>query len=262
MSHLAFLASLAIVAEPTPSIQVPKPPVVAPPAPAPGAVLTLSGDSLYVAQSKAEFVVRDHPKGLVRIVYEKGPLRVRARFADGVGVIESRTYDGPYIALVEAVGKGRVEMDFIPLNLKGEADIVMSTVDVDAGQGPQPPPKPDPPKPDPPKPDPKPVEGKRWVLVIEETADPVWQLQRGALVTNKALHDRIRERGHDWKLVDKDVKDSNGNVPADLAAYLRRVAGKKLPWVFVVDVAGTVLVDETYPGSPAKLLDSLKKAGG
>jgi hypothetical protein len=144
VSYLAVLLVGAVFSASPADIQLPQPPVVPPPAPEPGAVLTLGADQLYVAQSDAEFVVRDHPKGVVKVTLEKGPLRVRGRFAGGTGV-ETRSFDQPYVAFVEATGKGRVEVDFIPVGLKAEKDIRSAVLDVDGNAAPRPPP--DPPKP-------------------------------------------------------------------------------------------------------------------
>jgi hypothetical protein len=143
--HVASLVLVAWACASPADIQLPQPPVVPTPAPEPGAVLTLGADQLYVAQSDAEFVVRDHPKGVVKVTLEKGPIRIRGKFAGGTGV-ETRSFDQPYVAFAEAVGKGRVELDFLPIGLKAEKDIRSAVLDVDGNTVPVPKP-PDPPKP-------------------------------------------------------------------------------------------------------------------
>ena len=208
-------------------------PVAPAPAPAPGGVLQLTGDSLLVVQFKDERVLRPHPAKLVKVTKEQGPIRIRARFADGSGV-ETRTYAGPCVFIVEAAGKGRVEFDAIPLGLKGEADIVTATVDVDSGMAPQPPP-------DDGKVDPKPKQAVAWVVVVEETS------QRTA-DTAKVLGDLAywqsllkRTPAVEWRFYDKDSADAklrNFDVfgaeiglPAVLflAADGKKIGGFKLP---------------------------------
>lgn len=268
VSHLALFVGLAIAAPdpiPQPSpVVLPTPPVVPvpmPPSPPPGAVMVLGPNQLYVAQSKVEFVVRDHPKKLIKTTYEKGPIVIRAKFVDGPDTAITRTYDAAYVALVESAGNGRVELDFIPYGFKAESEIATARLDASISNDPVPvPPKPVPPDPVPVPP--VPTEGKRWLLVIEETSDANWQARRGILVTDVPLHDRIKEKGHDWKLVDKDIKDTSGKTPLDLKPYIDRSAGKPLPWVFIVDGNGKVWSDEAYPGTPAKLLEKLKGVGG
>jgi hypothetical protein len=187
-------------------------PVTPAPAPAPGGVLQLTGDSLLVVQFQDERVLRPHPAKLVKVTKEQGPIRIRARFADGSGV-ETRTYAGPCVFIVEAAGKGRVEFDAIPLGagLKTEADIVTATVDVDSGTAPQPPPKPIDPKVDPVAP--IPVAGLR-VLVVYESADlPKYTPQTNGIIFGAKVREWLNAncvvgpdgKNKEWRMWDRDV---------------------------------------------------------
>lgn len=251
-----LLAAVAVASSPAePPIRVPSGPVVPvpmPPRPGPDAPLRLAADQLLVIEADIPVIVLASPAGLVSVGEEAGPVRVRGRFVDGVGT-ETRTYKGKQVFTVEAVKTGRVELLVVPLGLKSAADVVRRTVDVDAGTGPQPPPKPEP--------QPGPVaEGKRYILLVEETADA--NASRGKLFTDATLFQRIKDRGHIWRAADKDVRDAAGNVPADLKPYLDRAAGKKLPQVFIVAPDGTVLIQAECPADAATLLELLKRAGG
>lgn len=120
----------------------PAPPLPAPAPAPPGTVLNLTSDVLYIVNSKTDAVLRAHPAGLVKVTKEAGPLRIRGKFVDGTGGVETRTYAGPCVFTVEALPNqtGRVELDLIPVGFKDEKEILTAPVDVNSGQAPQPPP--------------------------------------------------------------------------------------------------------------------------
>lgn len=123
------------------------------PVPVPGAVPLLTADTLYVIPADESFLLFDSPRGLVKITRETGPIRIRGKFLDGDGKVETRTYNQKNLAIVEATGaKGRVELIAVPAGLNDEAGA--SRMLLDLNQAPQPPPVDpvDPVKPDPIKP--------------------------------------------------------------------------------------------------------------
>lgn len=147
------------------------------PKPLPGAVAKLTGEMLYVVPSDSPFLLFASPMDRVTITREAGPLRIRGRFLDGTGKVETRNYSAKHIAIIEAAGTGRVELIAVPGGAVDEKEAVRIAIDVEAGQGPQPPPKPDPipePKPKPPPIDPKPkpepnadlVDGPVWLVTV------------------------------------------------------------------------------------------------
>jgi hypothetical protein len=145
-------------------------PVPMPPAPSPGGVVALSGDALFVVDSDAPVIVLASPKGLVTVTEEAGPIRIRGRFADGLGKVESRVYKGKQVVTVEAAGTGRCEILVVPVGATKETDVIRRLLDVDSGTGPIPPPTP--PKPEPkPEPDPTPKASKVTVVICEVTAE-------------------------------------------------------------------------------------------
>lgn len=227
-------------------ISLPKPAVVPQPLPVPGAVVKLAADQLYVVDCKVECVVRDHPKGLVRVAKKKGPRDFSAKFVDGTGGLEDRTYDGPFLYVVQAVGTGRVELDVIPVGFKSEAEIVTATVDVSAGQGPQPPPVP--PKPDP-TPDPAKVDSV-WVIVVEDAAGP------RTVETAKALNDpfwqTLRPK-NDWRhyLNTSKVAVDNG--------YTKVAEKTGFPAVLVMDANGGGLLKSFKLTTAAAVSDAVKE---
>ncbi len=167
LSLLLAAASLLGAAEPP--IRIPTSPVVpspmpAPaPQPAPGDVVRLTADLLYVIDSDVDLLILSSPAGVVNVVEEEGPVKVRGRFVDAPGKVETRTFKGKSVHTVEVLKSGRVELLIIPVGAKAPVlpnDIIRRTLDVEAGEGPIPPPKPDP------KPDPDPVKKVARVTVV------------------------------------------------------------------------------------------------
>jgi hypothetical protein len=108
----------------------------------------LTGENLWVAESAKPFFVIPGVLDVVKIFKADGPLTIAGRFVDGTGEFELRQYKGPYVVIVQAAGKGKVDL-LTFLEGGKEADVVRKTVEVDSGKGPQPPPDP----PTPPTPD-------------------------------------------------------------------------------------------------------------
>ncbi len=117
-------------------------------APNPSPIGTLTADRLYVIDSDVPLIVLASPEGLVLVSEEPGPLRIRGKFIDGNGKTETRNYKGKAVFSIEAVSSGRVELLIVPVGSTKAADVIRKTIDVDAGDGPRPPPDPiDPPAP-------------------------------------------------------------------------------------------------------------------
>jgi hypothetical protein len=141
------------------------------------------------------------------------------------------------------------------------AETARATVVIEAASPPPPPPPPGPTPPPPPPPPPTPVVVKTlWILVVEETAEA--SANRGEFFANRELIDRIRAKGHRYRVADKDVKDKDGRQPADLAPWLKRAAGKSLPQLFLISQDGDILFEGPLPKTPAELVALMVKVGG
>ena len=253
-------------AEPARSIRLPAAPVLPqpmPPAPDPGAVVRLAGDSLYVIDAKVDCVVRAHPAGLVKVQKKKGPRDISAKFVDGTGLVEDRTYDGPFVFVVTAAGTGRVELDVIPIGLKSEADIVTAVIDVDAGEGPRPPPKPDdPPKPKPDEPPPKPATTFQ-VLLVFESGDTLTAAQSGVLYgaeVEKYLTARCTGGKAGWGRRDKDADLAGDTTP--LKGLWSAVKPKVTSTPALAIAVDDKVTLEPLPATPAAAVELLKKYAG
>lgn len=225
------------------------------------AVSKLSGDQFYIVDSDVPVMVIASPEGVVSITEDSGPLKLKGKFADGKGGIETRTYAGKYIFTVEAVMTGKVEIIVIKQGSGETKSTIHSrrTLDVTAGEGPRPPPDP---TPDPkPTPTPAPYTGKFSMVVIEET--DVAANNRGQFFADKELRDYLATKlvGKP-RIADKDVVDASGQPPKDLAPYLNHAKGKGLPQLYLIAPDGTVLYEGDLPKTPAELIATVKKVGG
>lgn len=120
---------------------------------------------------------------------------------------------------------------------------------------PAPPPPPVPPTP------PAPVgPTKLFVVVVEETAQLA--ANRGQMFGDPSLTALMKAKGHQWRIVDKDVAGADGQPPADVKGYLARAAGKTYPQVFLVTPDGRLMYQGDLPASAAQMQALLMKAGG
>jgi len=142
-----------------------------------------------------------------------------------------------------------------------EVSEIAETVVVVGNPPPVPDPKPDDGKTDP-IPEPKPVEpAKLVVVVVDETADRATAL-RGRLLFDPTLAARFTEKGHVWRVIDKDVVGSDGQPPADVKRFLKLAGEKPYPSYFLVDPTGKVRGSGSVPAKASDFLDLVKKAGG
>lgn len=189
---------------------------------------TLTPDINYVIESDDDGVVLARPMGLVRVTKETGPLRIRGRFIDSPpgSRTETRTYKGPNIFIVDAIGTGTVDLSFIPFGFKSETDIVSRVVPVDMGNAPKPPPDNDPdPKPLPPEPTPK--AELLWIIVVEETGErtPVTI----AVLTDTGYWNKVKAQGHRVVFYDRDQQEAKNY------GYVKRAQTVGLPAVIFYD---------------------------
>ena len=206
LTHVFLAVALAslpplVASDPTPRpIRIPTAPVVPAPMPVPGAPLDLTGDWVYPVDSDVDFLLFAVPEGLVKVTKDNGPLRYRGTFVGGTGQSETKTFAGKYLAFVEAVGKGDVEIIIVPVGAKGEGECLRQKLRVNGGLAPQPPPNPNP------QPRPAPVSKAAWVVVVEETSQRTPQI--AAVLGDLNYWKTLPGRGLSWRLYDADSPDA------------------------------------------------------
>lgn len=263
---LLLVATSAFAADP---IRVPAAPVIPQPMPAPtpgpDAAIRLAGEHLYVIDSDVPVIVLASPRGLVSVSEEAGPVKIRGRFVDGLGKVETRTFKGKSVITIEAVGTGRVELLVVPQGATKEADVIRRTIDVDSGTAPIPPPKPDP-KPDPkpnPKPDPPAPGAKVFGVVIMDrlNADPA----QAAAVGSKVFRDYLAANGHELEII--DTATDAGKRRAETEYKFLAARGVTPPAFVILDATdgarkGQVLLAVKLPATDTGLVDAIKSVTG
>lgn len=171
-------------------------------------VSDLSEETWLVIESSEKITVTSSPLGHVSIQPEEGPVKVRGKFADGTGKIETRVFSSKYLYFINAIKQGKIEiLVFQPKQVVEEEDIPRYTLNV-MGVMPNPPPDP---KPDPgPKPDPAP-EPHSGKLLIEIVEDVMNRTPETAIVMNAMSEwNSLREKGHEWRAYHKETGEPNG----------------------------------------------------
>lgn len=247
---LAFVSLLGAADGPIRLPVSPPVPQPLPPAPNPDPISALAADQLYIVDSDTPLIVLASPKGLVSVSEEAGPLKIRGRFVDGTGKVETKTYRGKHIFTIEALGSGRVELLIVPVGAAKEADVIRRVIDVSAGEGPIPPPKP---KPDP-KPDPKPVDpapipeaGLRVMIVYESQDLPKMPPAQSAIIYGAKVREYLNAncvvgpdgKTREYRFWDADV-DASGESKLWQGAF-KRSKTKIAEWEPIKDADGKVI---------------------
>jgi len=102
---------------------------------------TLAEDQWYIIQSDSPLIVLSSPSGIVSVVGEVGPIRLRGKFAGGTGAVETRVFEMQHVYSISAVKPGTVELIVVPVGVDAESSILRRSLVV-SGAGPLPPPKP------------------------------------------------------------------------------------------------------------------------
>lgn len=197
------------------------PPVVVDP------VTRLNGDEIYVVDSDTPCIVLVSPAGVVAVSEESGPIRIRGKFVGGTGQVESKTFRGKQVFLIEGgILPGKVEVLVIPQGATKATDIIRRTLSVNEGKGPRPPPVPDTPA--------DVVKASKVAAVIvydRLNADP----EIAAAVTDGKFRDFLSAGKHTLEVIDSGAPV--GKVRAALFDPFRKSAGLEegKPYIVLMD---------------------------
>jgi len=241
-------------------------PVVPKPKPhrTPKFVSELSEETWLVIESPEKIVVTSSPLGHVGIQPEEGPVKVRGKFADGTGGIETRTFSSKYLYFINAVKKGKIEiLVFQPGVHVEEKDIPRYTIDV-MGVDPIPPPDPDPPGPKPPDPTPDVVKSFR-VIFVKESGQTL-SSQQVAITSAKEIREYLTRKTTPegglagWRVY--DPQQTTANEQSTMKALWDTVKPQinAVPCV-VIEVNGHATITP-FPETVVETLILLKKHGG
>ena len=237
----------------------------------PTPVDTLNADEWLVVERSVKIFVRSFPEGMINVEETSGPIRVRGKFADGNGKIETREYRSPYIYFLTAAQSGRVGVDLVPAGLAAETDIARHVLTVSDGTKPNPPPppapgpEPVPPGPEPqPEPPPQPVKSFRVIFVKESGSTlPVAQSSiPGAREIRDYLNVRTTQAGGSSGWREYDPQQITINEQLSMVALWQAVKPKLLSApCLVIEVNGKATV-MPFPANVAECVATLKKYGG
>lgn len=272
MRHvLCFLTSVMLAVPPAeppptlspairfPDISVPPPPT---PKPDPAVGIVLNADEQYVFDADIETMVASYPAGLLSIVTEAGPMKVKAKFAGGTGKMQTKVFAGKYVTTVEAIGAGPVTLVVVPVGAKSKSEWIEKSILANVGPRPPPTPAPAPTPVDPTTPWKTPTDGLR-VLVIEEAGDrpklPATQLN---ILFSKTFRDYLNTvtplsadgMQHEWYIIDKDQDLSA--IPKYWADGLALAKGTT-PWIVISN--GKTGTSEKLPLTTEATLALVKK---
>lgn len=236
-----LILSVSLAADPS-AIRLPELAVPTPmPQPA-AAVSRLAADEWYIVDSDVPLIVLASPDGVVSVTEDAGPLKLRGKFADGAGKVETRTYKGKHVFTVDAVHTGKVELLIVPVG--GDAkSVIRRTLEV---TGARPPPDPQP-KPDP-KPQPNKVEKLR-VILVRDAGDMTPEMS--TLTTDLPYWKSLSDQGHVWRFY------HTGD--ADAAPYLADAGGKAAVLVYDHANTKTPLKVIALPAKKAAVEDAVKE---
>lgn len=212
-----------------------------PPRPhAPKFISELSEETWLVIESPEPLLVTSSPLGHVAIQPEVGPVRVRGKFADGTGKVETRIFKSPNLYFINAVTPGKVEILIYHSKLTEEKDIPRYTLTV-MGQSPKPPPIPDPSPGPNPEPDTVKAENIR-VCIIEDVLNR--SPETAAVLNSLVGWTAFADAGNQYRLYDKSTKE-----PAGVAA-VAAAGTTPLPAMVVYDnKTGALITATALPGS-------------
>ena len=202
----------------------------------------LSEETWLVIESPEPLLVTSSPLGHVAIQPEEGPVRVRGKFADGTGKVETRVFKSANLYFINAVSPGKVEILIYHSQLTEEKDIPRYTLNV-MGVTPNPPPGPGP-KPEPgPKPDPDPIPTPPTAEKIEVfIVDDIQNTKPDTAIVLNQLSgwNELKDKGHDWRIYSKNDTTTAGKLAIEQAK------GTPYPAMVVRDRA-TAKVIRTLP---------------
>lgn len=216
--------SFANADEPQKPIRLPvidnaEPAPVVPPQPKP--VTSLPEDHFYVIESDVPTIIVQSPDNIVRVDEESGPIRLRGKFAGGTSKVESRTYSGKFVYVIEGLKSGQVELICIPSGVTSSEQIVRAVLSVN---GAKPPPIPDDDKKDEPQPGPA---GPVRLEIIEDVLNR--DVDTAKVLSALVTWDTFTDAGNEFRIYDKE--STGGKMRA------QDCAGMTLPVLLIKDKA-------------------------
>lgn len=260
-----ILASQAFGQQPKVAPDAIRFPVVTQPMPTPTPVVmpTLDATMMYVIEADIPTLLITAPPGLVTVT-QSGPVTIRAKFIDGNGGYETKSFTGKTVYQIVAAGKGKCHFFVVPLGLDTKVtDVRTRAVMVDSGQAPQPPPGPTPT----PTPGPSPIPDAGFRVMIVEDKEKLSTLPEAQLAirTSAVIRDYLDAKcvtEPDGKTKAYRIWDYKTDAKGDLKLWQDALARPRtsMPWIIIS--TGTSGYEGPLPANIDETLKLLKKYGG
>ena len=185
-----------------PEEDLPVPPVR--PKRGPEFVSKLSEETWLVVESPGPLMIFDFPEGLVEVDSDDGarPMKVKGKFADGTGKVETRTFTSKHLYFVNALKSGEMEMLIVPEGAISKTQSQRHKITV-MGQAPNPPPGPGP--------DPPPIPVPTGNVIISIVEDVQNRKPDTAILLNAMTSwNSLKDAGNDWRLYDISTTEPKG----------------------------------------------------
>ena len=180
-------------------------PVPAPhPKRGPEFVSRLSEETWLIIESPGPLMIFDFPEGLVEVDSDDGarPMKVKGKFADGTGKVETRTFTSKHLYFVNALKSGEMEMLIVPEGAISKTQSQRHKITV-MGQAPNPPPGPGP------IPGPTPVPtGNVVISIVEDVQNR--KPDTAILLNAMTSWNSLKDAGNDWRLYDVATSEPKG----------------------------------------------------
>ena len=266
-SLVAALLMIGAVDADKPDIQFPPEPEVKvkPVPPVTDGLIRLKAEEDYVFDSNTPVLVVASPEGVLTVVEELGPIRIRGRFYGGNGVPESRLFQRKQVFIIsgraDSEGKS-AELLIFPEGAKKKDQIIRRTFVVGGDKKVDPTPINPKVDPVPDNPAPIPEDGFR-VLIVYETSElsKYKEAQRSILFSGpfRTYLDDVCVSGtggrKEWRIWDKDISGlENESKTWQNAMKLER---KSLPWIVISN--GKTGTSEALPGTLGETLGLIQK---
>lgn len=253
----------------TPRIILPMTPVLVDPSPEPDpdpiaepvVVSTIRADEWYVIEARVQVTVRQFPEGLIEVdanTQDAGQsIKLRGKFSDGSGKIETRIYRSPFVYLITAVKPGKLAVDLVTVNEAHEAEFLRQELTVE-GIGPRPPPDPEPGPTPPPGPV---VPGKLQIVIIEDPG--LTTAAQTAILDGQALRDYVKTHcSFTGNTADIRKLSLRQDVSAEPEWIKKAFAIPRSSMPFLVVSNGVAGTAGPLPPTTEETLALLKKYGG
>jgi hypothetical protein len=244
---VSFAFLITLVSAVGQDFKFPEGPVVPLPLPPAPSSFVVKPSQHYILESADDFFIRVSPSNRATFIKETGPITYKGEFPDAPGIIQKRTFKGPFLAELNIISSGDIEIFRIPIGVKEDKFIVSTVITLSSNNI------------TPPDPTPKPGTKNFWVIIVEETSNRTPEI--AAVVGDITYFNSLKTLGHDFRPYDKDSV-----IGANYAAKAKE-KNVGLPAIFLVEINNSntkvePVTVQPLPKTTALITQLIKNNGG